>query len=221
MGIDFQFIAYAGVALPEETLASAIVEHVGIVTLYRYAKVALPGKEDLHCIALYEGPDDRSNTLDFSLPTPESLPEGAPLSAIVQAAWTMARQAARERPAPTVSSQGETELSRLAVLARELSRVVGKVHWVSQGDHACVGGYALFENGRLVDPASEEEVYVDGERYVDVPVKKWLSGTGTGIVPSDVFFQAFPEIGEPPLRVATEPAKRIAFDPIEFEVSLE
>jgi hypothetical protein len=220
MGIDFQFFAYAGAVIPEATLASAIVEHVGIVTLYRHATAALPGSPDFHCVALYEGPGDRTHTLNIPLPTYEAVPHDAPLSALVQAAWKVARQAIREMPAPTKSSQ-QGPLSRVAVLARELSRVVSKVYWVSQGDHSCVGGYALFENGKLADPSSEEDIYIDGDGYIDVPVKKWLAATSTGIAPNDAFFQAFPDASQPPLRLATDLAKTIAFDPAEFEVSLE
>ena len=220
MGIDFQFFAYAGAVLPEEALASAIVEHVGIVRLYRHATAALPGRPDFHCVALYEGPGDRKRRLNIPLSTLEAVPHDAPLSALVQAAWKVARQAIREMPAPIESSQ-EGALSRVAVLARELSRVVGKVYWVSQGDHSCVGGYALFENGRLADPGSEEDIYIDGDGYIDVPQKKWLAATGTDVVPNDAFLQAFPEAPEPPLRLATDLAKTIAFDPAEYEVSLE
>ena len=86
MGIDFQFIGYAGVPLAEENLAQAIREHVRTVTLYRHAKAPLAGRKDFHCIALYEGPDDRTGALEVSLPNPEQFKD-APLSAIVQAAW--------------------------------------------------------------------------------------------------------------------------------------
>ena len=220
MGIDFQFFAYAGAVLPEESLASAIVDHVGIVTLYRHATAAFPGRPDLHCVALYEGPDDRKRTLNIPLATLEAVPHDAPLSALVQAAWKVGRQALREMPAPIESSQ-EGTLSRVAVLARELSRAVGKVYWVSQGDHSCVGGYALFENGRLVDPGSEEDITIDGDGYIDVPQKKWLAATGTDVAPNDVFLQAFPDAREPKLRLATDLAKTLPFDPAEFAVSLE
>jgi hypothetical protein len=223
MGIDFQFIGYAGAPLADESLAQAIVQHVRTVTLFRHAKASLPGREDFHCIALYEGPDDSTVALKVSLPTPEELPKDAPLSAIVQAAWKVARQAIKEMPAAPASHEEteDAELSRVAILARELSRVVGQAFWVSQGDHSCVGGYALFENGRLVDPASEKDIYVDGDRYLDVPEKKWLAATGTRVIPNDVFFTAFPDTDGPPLRLATDLSKSMTFDPVEFEVSLE
>jgi hypothetical protein len=74
---------------------------------------------------------------------------------------------------------------------------------------------------RLVDPASEKDIYVDGDAYLEVPEKKWLAATGTGIVPNDVFFKAFPDTDEPPLRLASDLSKKVTFDPVEFEVSLE
>jgi hypothetical protein len=222
MGIDFQFIGYAGVPLAEESLAQAIREHVRSVTLYRHAEAPLPGRPDFHCIALYEGPDDRTRALEVSLPNPEQFKD-APLSAIVQAAWKATRQAVKDMPAAPASHEEteDTGLSRVAILARELSRGVGKVFWVSQGDHSCVGGYALFENGTLVDPISEKEIYVDGDRYLDVPKEKWLAATGTGVIPNEVFLTAFPDNDEPPLRLATDLSKSMTFDPVEFEVSLE
>lgn len=223
MGIDFQFIAYTGVPLTDESLAQAIIQHVRTVSLYRHARAPLPGREDFHCVALFDGLGDKPSALEVSLPTLEQLPKDAPLSAMVQAAWKAARQAIKDMPAPPPSHEKteDTELSRVAILGRELSRVVGKVYWVSQGDHSCVGGYASFENGKLVDPASENDIYVDGDRYLDVPEKKWLAATGTGVIPSALFFTAFPDSDEPPLRLATDLAKRVAFDPTKFEVSLD
>jgi hypothetical protein len=149
MGIDFQFIGYAGTPLADESLAQAIVQHVRTVPLYRHAQAPLPGRDDFHCVALYEGPDDTTEALEVSLPTPEALPADASLSARVQAAWKVARRAIKDMAAtpPSDDEAEETELSRVAVLGRELSRIVGKVFWVSQRDHSCVGGYALFEDG--------------------------------------------------------------------------
>ncbi len=223
MGIDFQFIAYTGEPLTDESLAQAIVRHVRTVTLYRHARAPLLGRADFHCLALYEGPSDRTGSLHVSLRHSLAVDQGRPLSAIVQAAWKGARQTLEDMPAAPASHEetADRELSRVAILARELSRVVGKVFWVSQGDHSCVGGYASFENGKLVDPASEKGIYVDGDRYVDVPKPKWLAGTGTGVTPNDVFSTSFPDTDEPPIRLATDLATSMTFDPAEFEVSLE
>ena len=106
-------------------------------------------------------------------------------------------------------------------LALELSRVVPKAYWVCQGDHSCVGGYARFEHGAMVEQAGDGDVFVDGDDYVDVPERKWRAATGAPITPEEFFFHTFPDGSHPPVRMAAEPSKQIAFDPARFEVSLD
>lgn len=221
MGFDFQLIGYEGAPIAEERLARAVREEVGADTFYRHARAPL-GRADFHCIAVYEGLGGSTKGLSVSLPSHETLPVDAPLSAVVQAAWKVARQAFKELPTKHAEAREEdSELSRVARLARTLSLAGAKVLWVSQGDHACVGGFALFERGELVSPASATEIFVDGAGYVDVPRAKWLAASGAGLAPLDAYVAAFPDNGAPPLRSATDPSEEIPFDPAAFEVSLE
>lgn len=230
MGIDFQFIAYQGKALTDAQVAKLIRDHAPSVSLFRHATTPIDEVSDLRCIAIYEGPSDRTHTLSIADVEPRmGLPDDAPLSAVVQAAW---KKTLAELRAPKPSNRGDQDEDDDAVdadadedlglaLARELSRSIGSSFWICQGDHSCVGGYAHFKSGELVDKGGDKDVWVDGDGYIDIPAKKWSKTLKVQLQPEEIFFRAFPDTNDPPLCLSSDPTRHVDFDPAEHEVSLE
>ena len=212
MGVDFQFIAYGGRAQTDAQLADLIRAQVPSVPMFRHAPAPLERHKDLHCVALY---NDATNA-----PLPDAddatVPPDAPLSSLVQAAWKATLTALRGDR----SSPGNTREVALTV-ARALSRVVGVTYWLCQGDHSGVGGYAQFQDGKLVAQAGEDDVWLEGEEYVSVPVAMWSKALGAPLEPETVFFAAFPEEDGPPMCVVAQRGANIPFDPARHEVSFD
>jgi hypothetical protein len=225
VGFDCAVVAYRGSPVRDETLIRLIRERIPDIKVFRHAQNFLDAAPNLHCIALYDQPSGGDAALVFSEEelerTRNSVPADAPLSAIVQAAWKLARAKALETPVRD-STPAETERDRYVELARELSRLTRTACWAVSADHSCMGAFARYDEGQLVEQATDEGVYVDGEGYIDVPKQKLAAALAFSPLEVDqLFFRAFPDEGGPPMVVLNNGVELVPFDHDEFELALE
>ena len=204
---------------------------------------------NLHCIAMYEKVARPSSAVFYSESAFTAIQQqaGQPersLASIVQQAWTQMRSNIMRTPArdPTPDDDagdeadsetratsrdhsgeaGDEANNETLELARALGRKAGEAFWLSRGDHGCVGGFAHFKRGKLVDQASGDDVYtkVDDD-YVAIPDRKWSAALGVSVTLDDVMHRYFSNRKTPPLRDVTAPAKPIPFDARKYDIALD
>jgi hypothetical protein len=225
MGFDFQLIAYRGDRLEDEHVATILLENAASVGLFRHGPARGIRLDDLYCVALYEGPSERTHTIELAPVTP-AIDRNASLASVLQAAWRQSVAAIKALPPKDARPSAETPPNEAddgdgLALARALSQLTGTAYWLCQGDHSCVGGYARFDRGALVDPVRHEDIFVDGDGYIDIPASRWSDALRTKANPEALFFATFPDEDGPPLRSTSNPRRKIRFDPEQHEVSLE
>jgi hypothetical protein len=204
---------------------------------------------NLHCIAIYEQVAKPSAAVYYSesafteLRQQAAQPERS-LASLVQQAWTKMRadimraprrdvdpaldddsrdEADIEPRAPSSGDEAGDEANNETLeLARALGRKAGEAFWLQRGDHGCVGGFAHFKRGKLVEQASADDVHtkVDDD-YVAIPDRKWSAALGVSVTLDDVMKRYFPDRKTPPLRDVTAPAKPIPFDARKFDIALD
>jgi hypothetical protein len=244
MGRDYEIVAYRGTLLSNAELARIVRKAVPSFELYRHS----PGRDawsrrevaplrNLHCIAIYEQVAKPSTAVYYSesafteLQQQAAQPERS-LASLVQLAWTKMRTDIMRAPpravdvAPTrddSADEADNENDNETLeLARALGREAGEAFWLQRGDHGCVGGFAHFKRGKLVDQASADDVYtkVDDD-YVAIPDRKWSAALGVSVTLDDVMKRYFPDRKTPPLRDVTAPAKPIPFDARKYDIALD
>jgi hypothetical protein len=202
---------------------------------------------NLHCIAIYEQVATPSKAVYYSESAFTGLQQQAAqpdrsLASVVQQAWTLMRANilrtparavdptddddddadAVEPPAPARDASGDEAKNETLELARALGRKVGEAFWLQRGDHGCVGGFAHFKRGKLVDQASADDVFTNvDDDYVAIPDQKWSAALGVAVTLDDVMTRYFPNRKTPPLRDVTAPAKPIPFDARKYDIALD
>jgi len=244
MGRDYEFVAYRGEPLADDVLVRMLraIEHG---ELYRHslgsaawARTKRPTLQDLHCIGVFEevsaigsrgaGAPAIYVSGDAITKLREDAARDSSLASLVQAAWKVMRAEILERAPASGSGTSSTgtcrtesdDQSPMFELARAVSRKTREAFWLLQGDHSCVGGYAHFKRGRLVDPRSPDEAFVDGD-YVSVPERKWSAALGTPVKLDDLLVRYFPDRRHPPLRPIEDPSIAIAFDGTRFDFAMD
>lgn len=208
MGFDCALLVYRGKRLPDATLLE-LHKSVASITLLRWSTIAVDDVE-LQCCAIY----DVKKPAKAIAVEASGTSEERTLSSLVQAAW---KQAQAEMPATDFADD------RYHPLARVLSTKVGAVCWAMLADHSCMGGFARFEGGELVEPQSEEAIFFEGEDYIDEPMQRLANALGvTPMEVDQMFFAAFPDddTSKDLLQLGDDACQWCAFDPQRHELAL-
>jgi uncharacterized small protein (TIGR04563 family) len=198
MGRDYEFVAYLGPALSDEQVDRLVSDAVPRCEHFRHslgpsawADDPSAALADLHCIAIYEPvlgrpgrafPEDKLETMRELAARPDRS-----LSEVVQGAWTLMRdELARSNTGAVVSDDANPMLE----LARRLSAGDREAFWLSRGDHSCVGGYARFRDGTLIEPSSIADVYTATD-YVGGPERQWSTALAASVTLDDIVARYF------------------------------
>lgn len=207
MGLDCSLVIYPGKPLSlkqvSQVFAKATAGRLGQSSiLIRHAAAIVPasrsksGRRALNAIAAYERPSrSRDGGPAPSIYFPESMLQeikddaakvDRSLSSIVQKAWKLARLELSKLPPLDHDEDEIGDDEWFEQVALELSKATGEALWVSCADHACTGGYALYQQGRqvervFVDASSDEDEAGGYEAVPDAAASRFAGGAKVSV----------------------------------------